>query len=260
MKTHKDLPGGSQAWAAEVDAMAAELQQLREIVKQLAANAGIDFSNPKRGVNIGDTPSIKSPVGQKLSSLADTDTYNVADGQVLAWGQQGQKWLPVTLPSAGGTIDISDISYSGLTEGYGVVTDAGQFSYTAAGFVENEFGPDNYYTELWSTGTTYLASGNWDAGPGVALVELYHDGAGPVIDLECEDYVDGNFTSLQILSYGIRIQSELFKPPTTTTANRPTPSGLGVVGDPGCQSYDLDLDIPIWWNGTAWTNALGTPV
>jgi hypothetical protein len=94
-KPHKDLPGGSQAWAAEVDALIEENKQLREVVRQLAANAGIDFANPKRGINTGATPSVKNPVAQKLSSLEDTATYNVLDGQVLSWSQAGQKWLPV---------------------------------------------------------------------------------------------------------------------------------------------------------------------
>jgi hypothetical protein len=259
MTTHKDLPGGSQAWAGELDALMAEVKALREVVKRLAGNAGLDYSAPQRGVNAGNTPSIKSPVGQKLSSLADVATYNVAEGQVLSWSQQGQKWLPVTLPSVSGTIDISAISYSQLPVGYGTVTDAENYAYTAAGVAEVSGG--TYPTvETWSTESSYMGAGNWNVGP-VSLIEMYHDGFGrPVIDLQCEDYADGTYTTLQILSYGIRVASDLFKPPTTTTANRPTPAGLGVVGDPGCQSYDLNLHIPIWWNGTQWTNALGTAV
>lgn len=261
-KPHKDLPGGSQAWADEVDALMAENRQLREVVKRLCANAGIDYSNPSRGINSGDTPSVKNPVNQKLSSLADTDTYNVADGQYLAWNQKGQKWLPITPPAAGGgggTVDISAVSYSQLTQGYGVVSSPTRYAYTAAGTVPNGSDP-YYYVENWSTGTNYMASGDWNNGP-VAMVECYHDNAGrPTVDIQCEDYIRNTWSALQVLSYGIRVQSALFKPPTTTTANRPTPDGLGVVGDPGCISYDLNLRIPIWWNGTAWTDALGTVV
>lgn len=257
MNQHKDLPSGSQSWAKEVDALMATVKRQEELIRRLCANAGLDYANPQRGINSGDTPSAKNPVGQKLSSLADTQIYDVADGQVLTWKQKDQRWLPVT-PTTGGTIDISAVSYSGLTEGYGVVTSPSAYAYTAAGVIANEFGPDYYNVETWSTGTTYYGAGN---GLGVALITLDVDGFGrPSVDLHCEDYGDGTSSSLEVFSYGIRVASDLFKPPTTLTANRPTPSGLGAVGDPGCQSYDLDLDIPIWWNGTQWTNALGTAV
>lgn len=100
MKPHKDLPSGSQPWANEVDQLLSEVKELREVVRRLTENAGIDFANPKRGVNAGAMPSAKNPVGQKLSSLSDVQTYNVLDKQVLAWSQQGQKWLPVTTSAA----------------------------------------------------------------------------------------------------------------------------------------------------------------
>lgn len=258
--THKDLPGGSQDWAAEVDMLMEEVKQLKEVVRRLTENAGLDMANPKRGINTGDTPSIKSPVGQKLSSLADTDTYNVLDKQVLTWSQQGQKWLPVT-PTTGGTVDISAVSYSQLTEGYGVVTDAGNYAYNAAGMVPNIYGgPDYYAIENWCTQTQYIGVGDWE-NSGMALITLDVDGfRRPFINLQCDDYADNTRSSVDVLSYGVRINSPLFKPPTTSTAGRPTPAGLGITNDPGCLSWDWDLGIPIWWNGTTWTNALGTPV
>lgn len=262
MSQHKDLPPGSQQWAKDVDALIEENKHLKAVLRRLCENAGIDFSNPQRGLNSGAAPSLTNPVGQKLSSLADTDTYNVADKQVLSWSQQGQKWLPVTLPSptAGGTVDISGVSYSGLTEGYGVVGSTTEWAYNAAQAMPNEFGPDFYTVENWTTGTQYIGAGDW-RDVGMALITLDIDGFGrPSVDLYCEDYADGTWSSLEVFSYGVRVASDLFKPPTTATASRPTPSGLGVIGDPGCQSYDTDLKIPIWWNGTAWTNALGTAV
>lgn len=94
MKPHKDLPPASQPWAAEVDSKLTKMGELETVLRRLAENAGIDFSNPKRGVNAGPTPSVKSPVGQKLSSLADVKTYDVLDGHVLTWDQREQKWLP----------------------------------------------------------------------------------------------------------------------------------------------------------------------
>jgi hypothetical protein len=75
--------------------------ELEAIIRRLTENAGIDMANPKRGINTGDTPSIKRPVGQKVSSLADVSTYNVLDGQVLTWSQQKQMWIPTTLPTYG---------------------------------------------------------------------------------------------------------------------------------------------------------------
>ena len=42
--------------------------------------------------------------------------------------------------------------------------------------------------------------------------------------------------------------------PEGTTANRPTTDKINT------QYFDSTLGIPIWWNGTAWINALGTLV
>jgi hypothetical protein len=240
----------------------AEVKELKAVVKRLAGNAGLDFSNPQRGVNAGATPSVKNPVGQKLSSLADVSTYNVLDEQVLSWSQLGQKWLPVTLPTptAGGTIDISEVSYSGLAEGYGVVTSPTEYVYTAASVVPNEFGPDYYYTESWTTGTAYIGAGNWDDGPAYALIEMDVDGFGrPSVQLTADDYVDGTFATTTLSSFSYRIEEAYFVLHRCATAARPT--GLGTDDqERGACVYDTDLSIPIFWNGTAWTDALGTTV
>jgi hypothetical protein len=47
----------------------------------------------------------------------------------------------------------------------------------------------------------------------------------------------------------------LIKPPSGTTANRPTLELQ--IGQP---YYDTTLGIPIWYNGTVWKNASGTTV
>ena len=47
----------------------------------------------------------------------------------------------------------------------------------------------------------------------------------------------------------------LIIPSSGTTANRPTQRLL--IGQ---QYYDTTLGIPIWYNGTAWTNASGAAV
>lgn len=48
-----------------------------------------------------------------------------------------------------------------------------------------------------------------------------------------------------------------FKSASGVTGNRPT--GLA-SGDAGVQYFDTTLGLPIWWNGTAWINAIGTSV
>jgi hypothetical protein len=204
---------------------------------------------------------VQNPVGQKLSSLADVRTYNVADKQVLSWSQQGQRWLPVTLPtpSAGGTIDISAVSYSGLTEGYGTVDSPTKYSYNAAGMKGEE--PFRYaYVENWTTGAAYFGVGNWATGTGYSLIEMAGDGfSRPYIQLSAFDYADGTTGSATIYSYGFRLDGAYFVANRCTTAGRPT--GLGTGDDRrGAMVYDTDLGIPIWWNGTTWTNALGTAV
>jgi hypothetical protein len=255
MQKHKDLPGGSQAWADEVDALMAEVTALKAVVRRLSENAGLDFSNPGRGVNVGDTPSITNPVGQKLSSLADVQTYNVADGQYLGWSQKGQKWLPVTLPSTIGTIDISTLSYTQLKAGYGTIDSPTKYAYTAAG--------DGYsarsYAEIWSTDTTYVGAGNFNTGP-VALIELWQDGFHrPGIIQSAQDYVAGSAGYATLGSYFYRLDGVYFVAGRFTTAARPT--GLDNTNESlGAMVYDTDLRIPIWWSGTTWTNALGTAV
>lgn len=48
----------------------------------------------------------------------------------------------------------------------------------------------------------------------------------------------------------------VFNNGTVTTAGRPDPMTVAI----GAQFYDTDLLLPIWSNGTDWTNALGVPV
>lgn len=78
-------------------AVAAEVKALKDVVRRLSGNASLDMSNPQRGINSGNAPSVQPTVGQKISSLADVSSYNVLDGQVLTWSQQEQKWYPKTL-------------------------------------------------------------------------------------------------------------------------------------------------------------------
>lgn len=253
MKPHKDLPGGSQAWASEVDALMEENKHLREVVRQLAANAGIDFANPKRGINAGDTPSVKNPVGQKLSSFADVSTYNVADSQVLTWNHAAQRWNPQT--PTGGSIPIP-VAYSlgDTATGFGQIDEV---STTWAYNATNETGQ-------WEAGgskSVTLVAGQWTLGGGTLMtLEMVQQTAGsPEINLRLEDYDSGKTAEVQLIQKGVYIYAGHLRPPNCTTASRPTGLGSGTT-DKGAMVYDTTLGIPIWWNGTVWTDALGTTV
>jgi len=238
-----------------VDALLAEVKQLREVVRRLTENAGIDFANPKRGVNAGDTPSARNPVYQKLSSLADVQSYNVADGQVLSWSQQGQKWLPVTPTSGGAVVDIP-MAYS---DGYeSPVVGTGWFDVPSGEWAY--FGTGDYgNAEMWGTYAAYIGAGSWQDGP-LALVEATKDGFGrPYVQISANDYADGTYGAFTVYSYGIRMDVPAFQNPRVTTAARPVYTG-SVYSDQGNQTFDRNLNIPIWWNGTSWVNALGTAV
>jgi hypothetical protein len=66
-----------------------------------------------------------------------------------------------------------------------------------------------------------------------------------------------NQTRFVVNSNKVFIQYSPFFLETYTTASRPDmSSGF----DYGGSVYDFDLKIPIWWNGTTWTDALGTAV
>lgn len=259
MSTHKDLPPGSQQWARELDDAIKEMKRLQGVVSRLAENANIDMANPRRGVNSGDTPSVKNPVGQKLSSLADVATYNVLDKQVLSWSQQGQKWLPVTPPNPSGAVEIP-MSYTNTylytSMGYGNLDhqDVNQWAYFATNWVN-----DQMDAEIWATDTVYLGAGNHSDGP-VALVTASFDGFfRPYVRISAEDYADGTYGALTVGSYFIQMDVPYFVNPRVATADRPTTLG-NTQDDVGSQTFDTDLKIPIWWNGTTWTNSLGTAV
>jgi hypothetical protein len=251
-KNHKDLPGGSQAWAAEVDALMEENRHLKEVVKRLCENAGLDYSNPKRNINAGAAPSVQNPVGQKLSSLADVQTYNVADKQVLTWSQMDQRWLPAT-PASGGNIPIP-VAYTFGPDmtGQGYIDEATQ---TWAYMGQTSEGD----AEMWGTDVAFIGSGNWDSGP-LALIEVSHDGFGrPYISLSAEDYNDNTYGYMTLYSYGVRFNCSRIILPRCTTATRPADLGSS-TNDLASMVYDDDLGIPILWNGTAWVNLIGTAV
>jgi hypothetical protein len=177
-KSHKGLPADSQAWANDVDALLEENKHLKEVLRQLCANAGIDYSNPKRGVNTGDTPSVDSAVKQKLSSLADVQTYNIADKQVLTWSQSDQKWLPVT-PAAGETWHLATEEEHLWGD---LDSDSDYYSTQVSGLYANSVpdadpADDGYGLVGTSTSSAFLhGSQRWFGGPTKAHGYVY---AGP---------------------------------------------------------------------------------
>jgi len=290
VKQHKDLPAGAQPWANEVDASLTELKILREVVRRLAGNAGLDYANPQRGLATGNIPSVQNPVGQKLSSLADVATYNVADGQYLSWSQQGQKWLPVTPSSGGGAFAIPD-TIAGFPNAYGygylpTVTDGPYSVLAQSADAEGNFnliartvnGSTDSQQSIYSndgslsvscggTGYASLAMGEngWlslaSYATGYSILEMrggewelgYNNGTS-----DASRIYSYSFTSMKIQdSVGVEIIGPYLKPPGCTTANRPSTLG---PADKGANVYDFDLGIPIWWSGTVWKNAIGTTV
>lgn len=253
---HKDLPSGSQAWADELDAALATIKKLEEVVRRLSENAGIDYSNPKRGLNpVNEMPSTNNPVGQKLSSLADVQIYNVADKQVLNWSNKDQKWLPVTLPTptAGGTVDISGVSYSGLAEGYGTVDQPnGDWAYTATGLIGGVGFADGF-TEIWASDYVYIGAGDYRADYGfLGFIEVNN---GNVV-LNAQNFNTGVESRISISPDAVDIQSGYVILPRVATADRPAAS----YSKRGACLFDTDLGIPIICNGSSWTNFTGTAV
>jgi hypothetical protein len=107
MTTHKDLPSGSQKWAAEVTSDKQRILQLEAIVRRMANDFGLDYANPDRGLNTGTTPSIANPVMLKLPSLKDLDVRDAQDGDLLTFDGKRGVWtarahdtvmLPKTFP------------------------------------------------------------------------------------------------------------------------------------------------------------------
>jgi len=289
VKNHKDLPPSSQKWANDVDAAMAEINRLTEVVRRLSQNAGLDYANPQRGLATGNIPSVQNPVGQKLSSLADVATYNVADKQVLSWSQQGQKWLPATL-STGGAFPIPD-AIAGFPNAYGygylpTVTDGPYSVLAQSADPEGNFnltartvngGVDSYQSVYSNDGSLLVSCG----GTGYADLAMGENGwltlassatGSSILEMRGGEWELGynngtsdasriysySFTSLKIQdSVGVEIIGPYLKPPGCTTANRPSTLG---PADKGANVYDFDLGIPIWWSGTVWKNAIGTTV
>jgi len=276
-KGHKDLPAGSQPWANEVDTAMARVAELEAIVRRLTENAGIDMSNPKRGINTGNAPSVKSPVGQKLSSLADVQTYNVADKQVLTWDQAGQKWFPATPVSQGinwevatedeniyGEANIDAYDYYS-TKVFGQRNAGGGTLTESAGLVGTSDGSAFLHAHQKFFGGDTKAHGWVAAHPYyVKIGQAWIADDGSTWNEQCEITVgrgDIYFSTPKGL-YGdeqigyVSFDTLWFYIPRFTTENRPVAPGPGVKG---AMIYDTSINKPLWHNGVAWCDALGTP-
>lgn len=245
MSQHKDLPAGSQAWAREVDKHLAEVAALKEVIKRLAENAGLDMSNPRRGVSSTATPSVKNPVGQKVSSLADVDTFNVLDGQVLGWSQQGQKWLPVNV-SGDSQIDISDVSFSHQELAHAEIVDEENFAWVGA-----HTGDQGGQVELWGSDQVYIGSGYGNFAS-YALITLGEGNFGPIISLKI-DSPDG-MCEMLVSTDDVAVTNGTFTLHDVATDSRPYIIPGNRVG--ACV-FDTDLGAPIWWNGVDWVDGSG---
>lgn len=93
MKSHKDLPSGSQSWAGDVSGELARLDELEAIVRRLANDFGLDYANPQRGLNTTGVPSVANPVMLKLPSLKDLDIRDAQDGDLLTFDGKRGVWV-----------------------------------------------------------------------------------------------------------------------------------------------------------------------
>jgi hypothetical protein len=93
VKNHKALPAGSQPWARDINTAVAKIAELEGIIRRMANDFGLDYSNPKRGVNTGSVPSVKNPVMLKLPALQDLDIRDAVDGDVLTFDASRGVWV-----------------------------------------------------------------------------------------------------------------------------------------------------------------------
>lgn len=298
-KPHKDLPAGSQPWANEVDAAMKRIAELEAIVRRLTENAGIDMSNPKRGINTGDTPNAGSPVGQKVSSLADVDTYNVLDGQVLSWTGQGQKWMPVTpLGSPWKLATEEEHLYGDLDSDsdYYSTQVMGLYDRYPEGVDYNTGGTGDSYGLVGTSTTSAFLHGaqRFWGGPTRAHGTIY---AGPYycqMAVKWIDEISGTWDDWGQIGidrddvylstpmgepsqhYGgstqrdgsIYLSTNWFYVPQVNgvqnaywNINYPRrPVAVGYTPTAGAHVYDMTLKKPIWWNGTAWVDAMGNAI
>jgi hypothetical protein len=87
------LPASSQQWGRNVDDALAKLAVIEAVARRICADFGIDFSDPTKGLNQGDAPSIQNPVQLKLPSLKDLDIRDAVDGDLLTFDGKRGVWV-----------------------------------------------------------------------------------------------------------------------------------------------------------------------
>jgi len=223
---HRDLPAGSQPWAKEVDASLKRVAELEAIVRRLTENAGIDMSNPKRGINTGDTPNATNPVAQKISSLADVDSYNVLDGQVLTWDQQKQKWLPKTR-AGGNRVLLPADTWSVPRVGKNIMVNPA-FESTTEGWTFDQDQNNSYVRVNYS-----IVEGAGRNGGNAMQIDFYYDN-----NTFDSSWVEGCFLGLQpyAVDFGIWVKTLTATPLRVATILK----GLGT----SYNSFAQDVKTP----------------
>lgn len=243
MRPHKDLPAGSQKWAEDVDKMEQRIKDLEALVKRLSEMLRVDSTRPGLNVNPqGIAPAANSADKQKLSGLADTDTYNVADKQLLSWSQDKQAWSPWTFNGVE-LIHPRDSSWivSPIAVGLDIppTVDApqGWYGWNAQGEMEMRsiatIGADEFVCDIAMMGDKlYIFSGPWStSGNGAQIILNARTG---VVDL-----AEG--------TNGVGI-------PAFTTATRPTAALTSGTVATAVVIFDSDLSKPIVWHWDSLTN------
>jgi hypothetical protein len=87
------LPPGALEIARQLEEGMAKLREIEAIARRMCADFGLDFSDPSRGLNTGNTPSIQNPVQLKLPSLQDLDIRDAQDGDLLTFDGTRGKWV-----------------------------------------------------------------------------------------------------------------------------------------------------------------------
>ena len=285
---HRDLPPGSQRWASDyVDALEDRIASLEALVARMAQDLRIDPRDPSKNINPqSDSPTVTSPVQAKLSGLGDVSTFNVADKQVLTWNHQKQTWeardvpVPTATPGSDFVPDKSDYIYdfSGTYYGWsplahGHAPDASTGAYA---FVAYDEGGEMMLTAHHGTsysnlylGTPGSSSSPTSAGSSkdrLTYWESYSNDSG-----------DNYYDSIQMIGGNVEFSGDVlvgiskaprgFVLPLTSAANRPSATVMqsyirlgSITGTTGACMYDTGLKKPIFWNGSAWTDANGTAV
>lgn len=286
MRPHRDLPAGSQGWAADVDTMRKELDEAKATIKRLSEILRVDPTRPNLNVNPQTiSPSANSADQQKLSGMADVKMYNIADGQVLTWDQKEQAVVPKDLPASTGAqwqLATDDEHLWGEVD-----SDSDYYSTQVMGLWDpalNAGGTGDSYG-LVGTSTTsaflhgrqryfggnrkahgYVFAGPYYAGMGVQWVgDPGHESEGErwaSVKCDRERVIISTPTgqSYETATGWVSFQTKWFYVPQFASTARPVPPAGNESAYIGAMIYDLTLQKPIWYSGSNWRDAAGNAV